>query len=150
MSATDTVSSKSATTVDFQPYLFFYGRCEEALNFYKEVFGGTYEVQRNSDAPQDMQQHLPSGQGDRIMHGRFTAPGLTFMAADGRVSKTIDADEGNISLAISYGDEPTGRRVFDGLAQGGKVTMPLQEAFWGGKFGIVQDRFGIEWMITTP
>ena len=137
-----------ATTLELKPYIFFYGHCEEALDFYKGVFGGTYEMQRNAGSP--MEQHVPKELGDKVMHASFTAPGVSFFASDGMQTKAVDAEEGNVSLALNAPDAATGDRVFAALAQGGKVTQPLQEAFWGGRFGSVQDRFGLEWLMTTP
>jgi PhnB protein len=72
------------------------------------------------------------------------------MAGDGREAKAIDPDEGNITLALSYSDPVRGKQVFEALSAGGKVTMPLEAAFWGGKFAMFEDQFGIEWMLTTP
>ena len=136
------------TTLLLQPYIFFYGRCEEALEFYKKIFGGTYEAMRNSDTPYGEQ--MPPDFKNKIMHASFTAPGVSFFASDGREAKSIDPDEGNVSLAINATDGAAGERMFNALAEGGKVTMPIENAFWGGRFGSVQDRFGIEWMCTLP
>ena len=140
----------TAAKLDLAPYVFFSGRCAEALEFYKGVFGGSYESQRNSEAPAEMQQHIPEGQGNRIMHARFQGPGFEFMCSDGRETKPVDPDAGNVSLALSASDADSGRRIFDALAEGGKVVMPLDTAFWGGKFGIAHDKFGIEWFVTAP
>ena len=130
--------------MELKPYVFFYGRCEEALNFYKNALGGDYEIMRIKDSP--MANQSPD-KGNSVMHASFNAPGVSFFASDGQDAKSINADEGNISLALATKDNE-GERVFNALADGGKVTMPIEDAFWGGKFGIVQDRFGVEWMIT--
>jgi PhnB protein len=134
--------------MQLQPYIFFYGRCEEALEFYKKTFGGTYELMRVKDTP--MAAQMPPEQRDKVMHASFTANGITFLAADGRETKVIDPDAGNISLSLAATDAAEGDRVFGALTDGGKVTMPLEEAFWGGRFGMLVDRFGIEWMVTAP
>ena len=84
------------------------------------------------------------------MHATFTAPGVTFMASDGREEKPVDADEGNISLSLGVDDRAQGERVFAALAAGGTIVLPLEDASWGTRFGILHDRFGIEWMITSP
>ena len=130
--------------MELKPYVFFYGRCEEALNFYKNALGGDYEVMRVKDSP--MVNQSPD-KGNSVMHASFNAPGVSFFASDGQDAKSINADEGNISLALAT-KENEGERVFNALADGGKVTMPIDDAFWGGKFGIVQDRFRVEWMMT--
>ncbi len=146
--ASGTISSETQQAVQLQPYVFFYGRCEEALEFYKNVFGGTYEIMRIKDSP--MRDQSPSDAAERVMHASFKAPGVNFLASDGRDVKAIDPDTGNISLSLNITDKTQGERVFNALAQGGKVTMPLEEAFWGGRFGSVEDRFGNEWLIATP
>ncbi len=131
-----------------QPYVFFYGRCEEALEFYKSVFGGTYELMRIADSP--MAADMPKDFQTKVMHASFSAPGIAFMASDGREAKTIDPDSGNISLSVSVSDRAEGERLCKALADGGKVEMPFDDAFWGGSFGMVNDRFGNQWMITGP
>ncbi len=126
--------------MELVPYIFFYGRGEEALEFYKSALGGSYEATRHED-------------GKGIMHASFTAPGFSFMCSDGRPgdTRTIDPEEGNVSLSLSVGDRAAGERIFNALADGGKVTMPLEDAPWGdGRFGVIHDRFGLEWMLTTP
>jgi PhnB protein len=141
-------TTQTATTVTFQPYVALYGRCEEALEFYKRVFGGTYEAMRVKDSP--MKDDSQMGDGNRILHASFTAPGVSFFCSDGRENKPIDPDEGNISLALSVTDKATGERIVEALSEGGDVRMPLADAFWGGRFADIVDRFGNEWMITTP
>jgi PhnB protein len=145
-----TTSSSQAETKVLQlaPYVFYYGRCEEALEFYKNVLGGSYELMRVGDSP--MADQFPAEFRNKVMHSSFTADGITFMASDGREIKTIDPEAGNISLALSSTDKAQGERVFKALSEGGKVKMPLSDAFWGGRFGMFDDRFGIEWMVTTP
>lgn len=133
-----------------QPYVFFYGRCEEALDFYKTTFGGNYEASRNSDAPAEMTSQLPAEFKNKIMHASFTAPGVAFFASDGREAKTINPDDGNVSLCLEAADASEGDRIAKALADGGTTVMPLDAAFWGGRFGIIHDRFGIEWFITSP
>lgn len=127
----------------FAPYIYFYGRCEEALEFYKGVFGGTYEAMRIAGSP--MAEHSPPDFQQKILHATFTAPGISFMAADGRPG-SVDPEAGNIALSIST-DEVEGTRIFDALAEGGAVSMPLQKMFWGATFGQLVDRFGTEWML---
>jgi PhnB protein len=143
---TDTVPGRAAT-LEFAPYVFFYGRCEEAFAFYKSVLGGTYELKRNADSP--MRDQVPEAWHDKIMHGRFTAPGVVLLGSDGRGPQSIDPDAGNIALTLTANDAAEGQRIFDALSQGGTVSGPFDDAFWGGKFGMLVDRFGIEWMVTS-
>jgi len=132
--------------MELVPYAFFYGRCQEALDFYKSVFGGSYEAMRVSDSP--MKDQMPPEAANSIMHASFTAPGIKFFASDGREVKTVDPDAGNISLALNV--DADAERICSALADGGKTVMPLEPAFWGGKFAMVVDKFGNEWMITAP
>ena len=134
--------------MQLQPYIFFYGRCEEALEFYKNALGGTYELMRVEGSP--AAAHMPPNSGNRVMHASFSGAGITFLASDGQEDKAIDPDAGNICLALASTDGGEGERVFKALSEGGKVVMPIDDAFWGGRFGIVLDRFGTEWMMTLP
>jgi PhnB protein len=129
----------------FAPYLFLYGRCAEALEFYKGVFGGSYEAMRTGDAPASAQ--MPPGAENRIMHASFTSDVVTFMASDGREDKAVDPDAGNIAIALTLEDGARGEQIFNALAAGGRIDVPLGEAFWGGRFGDVIDKFGTEWML---
>lgn len=143
-----TTGTDRASGLELAPYIFFYGRCEEALEFYKQAFGGSYEVSRNGDGP--AADDVAPDFRNKVMHATFTAPGISFMCSDGRAAKTIDPEEGNVSLCISAGDAGAGKRIFDRLAAGGTVVAPFEEAFWGGKFGMINDRFGTQWMVTAP
>ena len=145
--ATASTSTATATATKLQPYLFLYGRAEEALKFYKDIFGGSFEIMRVKDTP--MVKEWPNA-ADRVMHASFTAPNISFFASDGQDSKAVDPDAGNVSLGLTVGDAAEADRIFKALAQGGKVTMQMEPAFWGGRFGTVQDRFGTEWLITAP
>jgi PhnB protein len=133
--------------MQLEPYIFFYGRCEEALEFYKSAIGGTYELNRFEGSP--MAEQVPANLRDKVMHASFKGDGFSFMASDGDLSKTVDPDAGNVSLSLGINDGAQAERVFNALADGGKVTMPFTPAFWGGKFGVVVDRFGTEWMVTS-
>jgi PhnB protein len=130
--------------MQLEPYLFFTGNCEEALNHYKEVFGGEIVgLSRQKDAPADAQMAPESG--DLVMHATFKGPGFSFMASDARPGKTYG--EGPMSLSLSLTDVNEGQRIFDALAKGGTVESPMQDMFWGAKFGMLTDKFGIDWMI---
>ncbi|MEA2785208.1 MAG: PhnB protein [Candidatus Eremiobacteraeota bacterium] len=130
------------------PYIFFYGRCEEALEFYKGVFGGSYEMMRVRDTP--MAGEMPPEAANSVMHSSFTADEIRFMASDGQTVKPVDPDAGNISLSLEFDDAARGEKIFNGLAEGGKVGMPVAPAFWGGRFGMLTDKFGTEWMVVLP
>jgi PhnB protein len=133
-----------------EPYIFFYGRCEEALAFYKKILGGEYSLNRFEGG--SMGHDLPADYKNKIMHADFEAPGVKFMASDGPPGKAVDPDAGNIALSLEISTRAEGERIFNALADGGKVTMPMGDVEWGGggRFGILHDRFGNEWMISSP
>jgi len=133
-----------------KPYIFFYGRCAEALAFYSSVFGGSADIMRVKDTPPDVQAHMPPNSGDWVMHAAFNADGVTFFASDGMQSKAVDAEAGNVSIALNFEDGARGERAVAALSEGGRVQMPLGTAFWGGRFANVVDKFGTEWVITLP
>jgi PhnB protein len=133
--------------MQLEPYIFFYGRCEEALEFYKNAIGGTYELSRFEGSP--MADQVAPDQRNKIMHASFKGDGFSFMGSDGDLSKSVDPEAGNVSLSLGVEDAAQGQKIFDALAQGGTVKMPLGDVHWGGKFGMLVDRFGTEWLITT-
>lgn len=125
------------------PYLNFKNKTREAMEFYKTVFGGkiqlqTYKEFGMSGDPDD---------DDKIMHSMIEAEnGLTFMAAD--FPDNLEYKPGNnFSMSLSGPDETELRGYFDKLAVGGKITMPLEKAPWGDIFGMLTDKFGVQWMV---
>src|ERR1700741_367260 len=98
------------------PYIFLYGRCEEALEFYKGVFGGSYEIMRISDSP--MADDMPADMGNLVMHSSFTSDDVSFFTSDGGSIKPVDTDAGNISLSLMFDDAARGERSFNALAAG--------------------------------
>jgi PhnB protein len=129
------------------PFIYFYGRCEEALEFYSTVFGGTYEVlMRNTNTPEE---HLAPEFRNKVSAARFSSGEMTLMASDGAGPKTIAADDGNISLSVAMPDGSAGERVFNALSAGGHVKVPYAVVPWGGHLGVVHDRFATEWIITA-
>ena len=129
--------------MELEPYLHFGGDCEEALNFYKGVFGGEFTVNRFEGSP--LTAEFPPDYGNKIMHANFSSPSLKFMAADGRPG-SAHAGGGRVSLALG-GSVDDGQHAFDALAEGGTVVVPYQKMFWGATFGQLTDKFGIEWMV---
>jgi PhnB protein len=132
------------TTV--QPYLFFGGRCEEALDFYRKSVGAEIvTLRRFKEAPEPV-PGLPDCFNDKIMHATVRIGESMWMASDGQC-------EGNptfegFSMSITVPDESEAERLFNALSQDGLVVMPLEKTFWTSKFGVVQDRFGVSWMIS--
>lgn len=133
-----------------QPYLFFNGRCEEALEFYSRVIGAKVEMKmRYSENPEPAPPGMvPPGFEDKIMHTSFRVGQSVIMASDG--CETAKSDFKGFSLSLTLPTEAEARRVFDGLAEGGQVQMPLMKTFWSSCFGMLTDRFGVGWMITLP
>ena len=133
-----------------QPYLFFNGRCEQAVEFYREALGAEVEMMmRYKESPQPPPPgRIPPGFENKIMHTSFRVGETTVMASDG-CSGEKPSFEG-FSLALSVGSETEADRVFAALADGGQVRMPLAKTFWSPRFGMVQDRFGVGWMISVP
>jgi len=131
--------------MQLEPYLFFHGRCEEALTFYKVCFGGDFEVNRFAGSP--MEGDVGPEFRDKIMHANFVAGDLKFMASDGRPGSPPDGQD-DIVLSLATSDAAEGERVFKTLSEGGEVGMPLKEMFWGGRFGELTDRFGVQWMVS--
>ena len=131
-----------------QPYLFFGGRCEEALAFYRKTVGAQVEMSmKYKDSPEPQPPGmLPKGFEDKIMHSSFRVGQSTLMASDGCSEKT---NFEGFSLSISVATEAEADRVFGALAEGGQVTMPLTKTFWSPKFGMLEDRFGLGWMVTV-
>ncbi len=130
--------------MQISPYLFFYGRTEEALKFYQAALGGELEISRNGDSP--MGADVSQAWKDKVMHATLKGDGFDIMASDGREGSPQEK-ESNISLAIGLADEAKAKEVFDKLAAGGNVTMPLEKMFWGALFGQFTDKYGIVWMV---
>ena len=129
-----------------EPYLCFYGKTEEALNFYAKALGGTFEINRYEGSP--AAEGAPPEFLQKVLHSTFTGDGFSFMASDGRPGSVPNGSQSTeISLCLSMSDASAGRRAFDALAEGGTVTMPYEDAFWGGTFGVVDDRYGVSWMV---
>lgn len=132
-----------------QPYLFFEGRCEEALGFYREALGAEVTaLMRFRECPDPMPPGaVPPGSEDKVMHAAFRIGGATVMASDGRCSG--QARFGGVSLSVSVPDEATADRFFTALAEGGQVRMPIGKTFFSPCFGMVADRFGVSWMVVV-
>jgi PhnB protein len=130
-----------------QPYLFFDGRCEEALEFYKRALGAEVTaLMRNKESPEPPPPGtMPPGSEEKIMHASFKVGDAVLMASDGYAGGKPKFE--GISLSILAKDVKEAERSFNALAEGGKVTMPLTKTFFAEKFGMVSDRFGVSWMI---
>ncbi|MFY9886118.1 MAG: VOC family protein [Candidatus Cybelea sp.] len=134
--------------MQLEPYLLFDGKCEEALNFYKGAFRGEVEgLSRWSEMPKDAGgPPVTPETSNRVMHASFKSDGVSFMASDATPGKVYG--EGPISLSVATTDVAEAERVFNYLAAGGNVEMPMTDTFWGAKFGMLTDKFGIDWMVS--
>src|SRR5436305_12371028 len=132
------------TTVE--PYLFFGGRCEEALEFYRKSVGAEIvTLRRFKEAPEPV-PGLPDCFDDKIMHAAVRVGESMWMASDGQCEGNPNFE--GFSLSITAPDESEAERIFAALSEGGLVVMPLEKTFWTSKFGVVQDRFGLSWMVS--
>ena len=125
------------------PYLHFEGNAEEVLNFYINALGGEVEMlSRYKDSP------MPSDEDykDKIMHARYVfGDGNILMISDSSKGDIVSTN-GNIQLSVEIADPVEIENVFNKMAEGGTVTLPISEQFWGAKFGMLKDKFGISWM----
>ena len=127
-----------------QPYLFFDGRCEEAIRFYRQALGAEVEMlMRFKDAPESAM--TPPGSADKVMHASLKIGGSMVLASDGHCGGKPSFQ--GFSLTIATKTEAEARKLFDALASGGQVNMPLTKTFFSPAFGMLADRFGVNWMI---
>lgn len=132
-----------------QAYLFFEGRCEEAIEFYRKALGAeTIMLMRYSDSPEPTQPGMiPPGAENKIMHASFRIGETTVMASDGRCAGNTSFH--GFSLSVTAADDAEAARLFNALADGGQVQLPLGKTFFASSFGMVADRFGVGWMVIT-
>ena len=124
------------------PYLNFNGNASEALAFYSKALDGKVIFQQTfADAPMD----APPGYKDKIMHARFQAGDLNFMVSDGMPGDPVTAGT-NISLSLNFTSVADIEKTFAAMSDCARVTMPLNDTFWGARFGMLTDKYGISWM----
>lgn len=140
------ISNTALTHSVVEPYLFFGGRCEEALEFYRSALGAQIDtLMRYSDSPEPMPSGmLQAGFENKVMHARFHIGDSVLMGSDG-CSDGAKYDGFRLSLSVQTTTEAD--RIFALLAEGGSVQMPLTKTFWSPSFGMLTDRFGIGWMV---
>jgi PhnB protein len=133
-----------------EPYLFFNGRCEEAVEFYKKALGAeVLMLMRFKESPEPLQPGMPPGSENKIMHVSLRIGDATVMASDGGCTGQTTFQ--GFSLSLTVANEADADRKFAALAEGGQVQMPLGKTFWSPRFGMVADRFGVTWMVNvTP
>ena len=129
-----------------QPYLFFDGQCEEALAFYRRALGAEdVMMMRWKDMPDQAACPPDPANADKIMHAQFRIGGTEVMASDGNCQGQPKFE--GFSLSLTVRDEAEAERLFNALADGGQVRMPLSQTFFSPRFGMVTDRFGVSWMV---
>ena len=127
-----------------QSYLFFDGRCDEALDFYKRAADAKVEMLMRFKENPDQNSCAP-GAEEKVMHTQFKIGDTTILASDGRNTGNPKFD--GFALAINAKDEVEVDKLFNGLADGGKVTMPLTKTFFSPRFGMLADKFGVNWIL---
>jgi PhnB protein len=132
-----------------QPYLFFDGRCEEALEFYQSTLGAELVMlMRFRDSPDPLPPGMvPPGSEGKVMHASFRVGDTDVLASDGRCGGRPSFQ--GMSLSLTVPDEATADRLFAALGEGGQVQMPIGKTFFSPRFGIVADRFGVSWMVVA-
>jgi PhnB protein len=130
-----------------QPYLFFEGRCEEAVEFYRRAVGAQVQMlMRYRDSPEPPPPGMVApGSENKVMHVSMSIGDGVVMASDGGCSGQAGFQGFSLSLALP--DAAAAERAFNALADGGQVTMPLGKTFWSPCFGMLTDRFGVGWMV---
>jgi PhnB protein len=130
-----------------QPYLFFDGRCEEAIEFYRKAIGAQVDMlMRWKDSPEPCPEGaVPPGSENKVMHASLRIGEARVMASDGRCTGAPTFQ--GFSLSLDAKDDAEAKRLFNALSEGGQVQMPLGETFFASSFGMVADKFGVGWMV---
>jgi PhnB protein len=129
-----------------EPYLSFEGRCEEAIDFYRQALGADVEfMMRMKDNPEPPPGGTPAAIGDKILHATLNIAGNRVMMSDGMMQGPSEFK--GVGLSITVPDEATAKKYFAALAEGGQVHMPLGRTFWSPCFGMEADKFGMMWMV---
>lgn len=126
---------------DITPYLTFNGTCRQAMTFYKDTLGGDLQLMDFASSPMD----VPDEAKNHIMHAILTNNGVTVMASDTMPDQTV-TNGNSVSLSINCQSVEEINHLFNSLSDGGQITMPLDDTFWGARFGMLTDKFGTCWM----
>ena len=137
------------------PYITFNGDCERAFNLYKSIFGGEFtQLERYKDVPKSMSDKFTMCEGEKILHVALPISNETILMGSDTCHETdseFDSDVhfgDNVSLSINTQSEEEATRIFEGLAKDGRVNMPLQKTFWNAYYGMLIDKYGVNWMIS--
>ena len=142
--------TQKEAAMPIEPYLFFEGRCEEAVEFYRKALGAqVLMLMRYKESPEPPPPgKLPPGYENKVMHASLRVGDATLMASDG-MAQGQPRFQG-FSLSLAAPDAAEANRFFAALSDGGQVQMPLAKTFWSPLFGMVTDRFGVAWMVSVP
>jgi PhnB protein len=134
--------------MEIQPYLYFDGRCEEAIAFYSEALGATELFKmRFKDAPSDPARPIPAHVADKIMHATLAIGSTHVLMADSGGEQKIS--HSGFSLSVTADDVASGEKYFNALAHDGTISMAFQKTFWTEGFGMLVDKFGVPWMVNV-
>ena len=132
--------------MNVQPYVFFDGKCEEALEFYKSAVGAKVDmIMRFKEAPAEMQSQMSPGSKDKVMHAAFKIGDTQILASDGHCNGKPSFQ--GFSLTINAANDAEADKLFGALSKGGQVTQPMSETFFASRFGMLADKFGVNWMV---
>jgi len=126
-------------------YLAFDGNCREAMTFYHQCLGGELEIKTFEDSP--MAEKMPPEKQQQVMHANIKKDGLVLMASDGGGMSGVLTKGNTISLSLNCSSDQEIEEYFAKLSVGGKIVLPLADQFWGAKFGMLTDKFGMDWML---
>lgn len=131
-------------------HVAYNGNCEEAFTFYKSIFGGEFNmVMRNKDIPADVPSPTNDAEADKILHISLPIGGSSMLMGCDMPAAFGEGTRGNsFNISISTDSEEETEQYYNGLLQGGKVNMPLEKTFWNSYFGMVVDKYGVQWMIS--
>jgi PhnB protein len=138
-------------TTTISPYLTFNGNCEEAFNFYRSVFGGDFQyVGRFREMPPMEGKPVPESEGEKIMHISLPISRETvLMGSDSSEAFGQATVQGNnFSISVNATSDAEADRIYNALSDGGRATMPMNKTFWGSYFGMLTDKYGIQWMVS--
>jgi PhnB protein len=132
--------------MNVQPYVVFDGKCEEALEFYKSAVGAKVDMlMRFKEAPAEQHAQMSPGSMEKVMHCAFKIGDTQILASDGHCTGKPTFQ--GFSLTINAASDAEAEKLFGALGKGGQVTMPMSETFFASRFGMVSDKFGINWMV---
>jgi PhnB protein len=142
--------ARGGVAIQVQPYLFFDGRCEEAIEFYRKTLGAEVGMMmRWKDSPEPCPEGaIPPGSENKVMHAAIKIGDALVMASDGRCTGAPNFQ--GFSLSLDATDDAHAKRLFDALSDGGQVQAPLTKTFFASSFGMVADKFGVSWMVIKP